>query len=242
MYTFKSRVRYSELNHQTETLDPYSIINYFQDCSTFHSEDLNRGISYLNSKNRIWLLTAWQLELQKPVGLGEDIIIGTWAYDFKGFYGYRNFIMKNEAEETIAIANSIWAYMDTQTGRPVKLSEDYPVTSGYGLEPPYPMNYADRKILLPQEYTLYPTFVVSKSNIDSYNHVNNGQYIKMAQEYLPEDFHVRSMRVEYRNQAVLKDKILPMVTMDQNSCTVVLADEAKKPYSIIEFSTLQKGM
>ena len=47
MYSFKSRVRYSELNHQTHTLDPYGIINYFQDCSTFQSEELNIGLEAL---------------------------------------------------------------------------------------------------------------------------------------------------------------------------------------------------
>ena len=40
MYTFHSRVRYSEIDADGHiTLD--NIINYMQDCSTFHSEDLD---------------------------------------------------------------------------------------------------------------------------------------------------------------------------------------------------------
>lgn len=235
MYSFNSRVRYSEINHRKGVLDCSSIINYFQDCSTFHSEDLNQGLSHLHSKNRLWLLNSWQLEIYKQAKLGDNITVGTWAYDFKGFYGYRNFIMKNERDEVLSAANSIWVYIDTAAGKPIKIPEDYPETSGYGMEPPYPMEPAERKIELPVHYTLYPSFQVVKSNIDVYNHVNNGQYIKLAEEYLPDDFLVKSMRAEYRNQAVLGSVIVPMVSSDNGHITIVLADETKKPYAIVQF-------
>jgi acyl-ACP thioesterase len=232
MYTFDSRIRYTELNHRTMTLDPSSIINYFQDCSTFQSEDLNLGLAYLQEKNRIWLMTSWQLQILKPASLGEYVTVGTWPYAFKGFYGYRNFILKNRAGELLAIADSIWAHLDTQTGTPIRVSEEQ---SGYVLEPPYPMEHTDRKIKLPEELTPCDPFPVIKSNIDSYNHVNNGQYIKMAEEFLPEDFTVSVMRVEYRKQAVLGDMIYPMISYHESCCCIALSDEAGKPYAIVEF-------
>ncbi|HWT75159.1 MAG TPA: acyl-ACP thioesterase domain-containing protein, partial [Mobilitalea sp.] len=126
------------MNHRKGTLEISSIINYFQDCSTFQSEDMNRGISYLQNSNRVWLLNSWQLEIYHPMCLGENITIGTWAYDFKGFYGYRNFVMKDHAGEVLAAANSIWVYLDTETGRPTRIPEDH---SGYEMLPPYPMDY-----------------------------------------------------------------------------------------------------
>ena len=39
MYTFQSQVRYSELDSDRK-LSIASIVDYFQDCSTFHSETL----------------------------------------------------------------------------------------------------------------------------------------------------------------------------------------------------------
>lgn len=233
MYTLQSRVRYSELNHQRGILDPSSIINYFQDCSTFQSEDMNRGLSYLQAKNKVWLLNSWQLEIKKSAHLGDCIVVGTWAYDFKGFYGYRNFIMKDEAERVIAVANSIWVYVDTNTGKPTRIPDDH---AGYVLEPPYPMELAGRKIELPDHMDILSPFAVTKSNIDSYNHVNNGQYIKMAEDYLPDAFMVESMRVEYRKQAIFGKNILPLISSDKHRYTIVLADEDKTPYAIVEFT------
>lgn len=231
MYSFNTRIRYSELNHQQGTLPCSSIINYFQDCSTFQSEDLNRGLSYLQSHNRVWLLNGWQLQIISPVHLGDVVAVGTWPYDFKGFYGYRNFIMKDSNEQVMAVANSIWVHMDTLTGKPAKIPKDV----GYTIEPPYPMEYGDRKVELPIDCVPQPTFQVKKSNIDSYNHVNNGQYIKMAEEYLPDHFLVQSMRVEYKSQAVLGDIIVPQISQKENCYTILLANEEDKPFAIIEF-------
>lgn len=92
MYIFESRVRYSEVTKE-QTLDLYAILNYFQDCSNFQSADLGVGVQYLTERSRAWLLSAWQVELIHLPRLFDPIIIGTWPYDFKGVYGYRNFIL-----------------------------------------------------------------------------------------------------------------------------------------------------
>ena len=39
MYTFDSRIRYSEVG-EDKRLTLISLVDYFQDCSTFQSEDL----------------------------------------------------------------------------------------------------------------------------------------------------------------------------------------------------------
>lgn len=233
MYTFDSRVRFSEINHHKGVLDLSSIINYYQDCSTFQSEDLNIGFDYLQSKNRVWLLNSWQVQIKNPVHLGDYVTIGTWPYDFNGCYGYRNFIMKNQDGIVLNVANSIWVYVDTLTGRPTRVPED---SAGYQIEAPFPMEYADRKIKLPDNMTNHPVFPVVKSNIDSYNHVNNGQYIKMAEEFLPEDFNVSAFRVEYKKQAVLSDIILPRTARYENLYIVALCNSMEQPYAIIEFT------
>lgn len=237
MYTFDSRIRYTELNHYTNTLDPSSIINYFQDCSTFQSEDLNLGLSYLEKKKRVWLLLAWNLHILRQAGLGDYIRVGTWPYAFKGFYGYRNFIMKDMKDNTLAIADSIWVYMDTENNCPIKVPED---NAGYVLEPAYPMEHMDRKISVPDQLVACPSFPVIKSNIDSYHHVNNGQYVKMAEMFLPDDFIVNNMRIEYRTQAVMGDIIYPKVNSLNDKYYVVLDSRESKPYAVVEFCGYRK--
>ncbi len=237
MYSMNCRVRYSELNHKTHTLDPYGIINYFQDCSTFQSESLNLGFKTLQEHKRAWILNSWQLHILSDIRLGDNITVSTWAHDFKGFFGHRNFLIKDDSNKDLAVANSIWIFMDTETGRPSRIPKD---NIGYKIHEAYPMEYLDRKILLPKNPKDYSPFPVVSSNIDSYKHVNNAQYVKMAQEFLPDDFKVNQMRVEYSKQARLGDTILPQVFIDGDLCIVNLANLKEEPYAIIEFKGIYK--
>lgn len=49
IYTFDSRVRYSETDHRG-TMTLTALMNYLQDCSTFQSEDIGLGVSMLREK------------------------------------------------------------------------------------------------------------------------------------------------------------------------------------------------
>ena len=90
IYEWKSRVRYSETGEDGR-LSLTGLINYFQDCSTFQSEEIGLGWKYLNERKRAWVLSSWQIELKRLPAMGENIAVRTWAHSFKGFYGGRNF-------------------------------------------------------------------------------------------------------------------------------------------------------
>ena len=55
-YEFDSRVRYSEIDHRG-TLTLPALINYFQDCSTFHSELAGLGMDRLKQDKKAWVLS-----------------------------------------------------------------------------------------------------------------------------------------------------------------------------------------
>jgi len=231
-YSFNSRIRFSEIGEDRQ-LTVNSIINYFQDCSNFHSEMLDLGIETLEKRQRAWMLSAWQININRRPVMGEEVTISTWPYDFKGFYGYRNFVLQTKSGEMIAYANSIWVYLNSVSGSPVRINPQE--VEGYGIEEKLDMEYAPRKIVIPQESSKKESFTVMRHHLDVYHHVNNGQYIQMAIEYIPADFQIRQLRAEYKNQAVLGSRIMPLVSCKEGIYTVILADEEKQPYAVIEF-------
>lgn len=237
MYSFSSRVRYSEVD-RNKKLDLSSIINYFQDCSTFQSEDQHVGISYLTEHSLAWMLSSWQIHVNRFPELGEHITASTWAYHFDSMYGYRNFTLTDSHNEVCAFANSIWILVDLNTGHPCRLSED--LVSAYPLEEQYPMEYVPRKIPLPKEYDEGQPIIVTSSNLDTNNHVNNGQYIKMAEDFLPDDFVIQQMRAEYRISARIGDVIIPRYTLSNTECTVALCHTNNKPYAVVQFTAAQE--
>ena len=58
MYQFQNRIRYSELDSSGRLRLP-ALLDYFQDCSIFHSEELGLGVEYLKEKEMIWALSSW---------------------------------------------------------------------------------------------------------------------------------------------------------------------------------------
>ena len=73
-----------------------------------------------------------------------------------------------------------------------------------------------------------------KYHIDTNQHVNNGRYVGMAQEYLQEEKQVWKMREEYRKAAIYGDTIYPYVKEQEKVTVVNMADGEGNPYAIIE--------
>ena len=231
MYCFDSRVRYSEVDSKG-AVKMNAILDYFQDCSSFQAEELGVGLSYMAEQGLVWVLTCWQVELKRYPVFGEKIQVSTWPYDFKGFFGYRNYTMKGEGEELLACANSIWALLDIESKKPVRVPEE--MTDAYEFFPRLPMEPGSRKVVLPEGMEAKEPCPVHKYHIDTNQHVNNGKYICMAQEYLPSGFHTGRMKAEYRKAAVYGDMIYPYAIQGENKITVNLADVQGNPYAVIE--------
>ena len=69
---------------------------------------------------------------------------------------------------------------------------------------------------------------------------DDGKYILVAEEYLPEQVFVCGLRAEYRKAAMLGDMLYPVVTIEEKQITVTLADEKGASYAIICFQIQKK--
>ena len=233
MYRFDSRVRYSEVDSEGR-LSLESLLDYFQDCSTFQSEDLGIGVAYLAKRKLAWVLSAWQIVVGRYPGLGERVSVGTEPYELKGFVGYRNFLMDGEGGERLAWGNSVWTLVDMESARPVKATER--MQEAYGLGERLDMDYAPRKIALPQgEGSRREAVEIKRHHLDTNRHVNNGQYVRLAMEYLEEGRFVRQMRAEYKKQALLGERLYPVVYRGDGVTAVSLEQADGKPYCVVEF-------
>ncbi len=233
MYRFDSRVRYSETD-ENGTLSVTAAVNYLQDCSTFQSEDMGKGIEYLKEHGKAWWLSSWQILFDRCPRLGEPITIATYPYDFKGIYGYRNFMILDEKGEYLVRANSIWFLYDLNAGRPARVTEED--VRGYGIhEEPLKMEYASGHLPPLKEYEEMGTVDVAHHHIDTNHHVNNAKYAEIAAEFLPEGFRTEELRVEYRKAAVLGDRIVPRVGRQPGEVTVELRSPEGERYAAVWF-------
>ncbi|MCR5144857.1 MAG: acyl-[acyl-carrier-protein] thioesterase [Lachnospiraceae bacterium] len=230
MYTFKSRVRFSECD-SSGVMTWVALINYLQDCCTMQAEDLDIGIDYLKENNMGWFLTNWDVSVIKMPCIGEEISITTWPYKFAGFIGFRNFEVKNSADEVIAYADSIWILMNLDKQAPTRLPDV--MQEKYTKEPALATNDMIRKLKANEAGELALEFVVDKMYLDTNFHMNNSYYVQGAIEAAGnESFH--RLAVEYKKSAQYQDVVRCMVADIEGGRQVDMVDAAGEAYAVVQ--------
>ncbi len=237
MYSYDFRVGFSQSDDSRLMTLP-AIIDMFQDSSCFHSDDLGVGFDYLLPLDMVWILNYWEVEILRRPKYGERLFVGTFPYDFKGFFGYRNFCLQTVGEdgtagEMIVKANSLWLLMDWKNMRPAKVTDK--MISAYDIEPKLDMTYSSRKISIPDvPGQKLESVIVGRQHLDSNGHVNNGQYIKIAMSSLTYPDTLKRLRAEYREQAHLNDEIIPVLYKTDSEMVVKLTGVSGNTYMLAE--------
>lgn len=244
MYDYSHRVGFSQCGAD-RVMSITAMMDVLQDASIFHSEDLGVGYSRLDLDKLIWVVNYWEINISRMPQLCEYITVGTFPYDFKGCFGYRNFYIKDEQGEFLVKANTLWTLLDGNAMRPARTPQD--IKDAYTIEPKLDMSYSSRKVVMPEdvETVSQATITVSNQHLDGNGHVNNGQYVKLVVAAIENAYEdkvrsreflssVKSIRVDYRKQALLGDIICPVVAKSKEGIFVSLNDEEGNPYSVAQ--------
>ena len=241
MYEFDARVRYSETD-ETQNITITALVNYLQDCSTFHSADVGLTVDHLNELRRAWLLSYWDIYIDRMPRLYETISVGTSPHEFRGVLAHRNFWIKDKDGNFLLKADSLWFSFDTERMRPVKIEENMIAPFGE-INNVLELPESDRKVTVPEELTTGEAIRIEKHHIDTNHHVNNAQYLQIADDVLTAategkvHFTKGRIRAEYKKAAVLGDIMIPKYgTTESDSAVVSLQNEAGEVFCNIEFS------
>lgn len=234
MYTYEMNAGYSVMDASLHMTVP-AILDCFQDAAIFEAENGRITMEYLYNRHIVWVLSSWQIVIDRRPGLNERIKIATSPYDFKGFLGYRNFTLTGGEDDVIVRAASIWTLVDTEKHCPAKLTPE--MQDAYEMAPKLAMEYAPRKIVLLGDGEEQEHFKVRKYQIDSNQHMNNVEYVRLAMETIPDEAKIRELRVEYRKAALFGDEVTVIVTKAEDKYQVILRDTEGGIYAVVEFTT-----
>ena len=205
MYEMSTRVRYSQVDGEGYLTLP-ALFDLLQDVATFHSQDLGYDIRYLKEVGCGWFVTDYQLALEKDTPyIGDHLRLQTWGYRFRGMFGMRNMLVLREDGSIYARVNSIWVYMDLRRMLPARIPDR--MIADYGLEPALDYPWPARKIKPLEDFAECAAFTVTALQLDSNGHMNNTHFVAAAWKQLPEGFEPGLIRVEYKKQAMLGDRL-----------------------------------
>ena len=238
MYSYDTRIRYSECAGDRQLTIP-ALINLFQNCSSFHSEDVGVGIDYVTERDGAWFILNWQIDIDRLPSFCDRVKVCTVPYEFKGLFGSRNFWLEDEQGNILVKAATLWSYMNIKTLRPMK--PDAQQLERYSLGERLDMEYLPRKIALPEGLKKGEPIEVRPDMIDTNNHVNNGQYINIAMALMAQGEPVKAghpvkrMLAEYKKSAVMGDTFHPYTGLVDGRYYVCLKDGADNINVIVVF-------
>ncbi|MCQ4637911.1 thioesterase [Anaerovorax odorimutans] len=193
------------------TLRLSAAVDFMQDCCCFQLDSEKQLTEYFQKHHITMFLISRQIDLLKPAFYGDRLSIRTSIYQLRSSYGYRNTLIYSQSGELLIASYAGGAFVSLDKGGSTVMPRD--ILATVPLDAKFPdMEYLPRKVAVPKESAerTFEQTPVLRHYIDHNHHVNNARYIDIAQEYLPEDFTVKTCRIEYKTAAKYGDQIIPV--------------------------------
>ncbi|QQO10133.1 acyl-[acyl-carrier-protein] thioesterase [Breznakiella homolactica] len=234
MYTLDNRVCTSHTDAEGR-LKLVSAIDMMQDCSQMWMESEPVLELYFRDNRISQMLVSRQIDVIRLPLYGEKLRVSTSVYECRDFYGYRNTVIYDENGEPCVVSWSTGVFVSLEQEKIVRIPGT--VFDQVVMDEKVEMEYLGKKISLPDvPAENHPPVHVRRHDIDFNRHMNNAKYVQIAWEYLPRDFTVSRMRIEYKTAAKYGDVLHPrMVTGIPGKIFVVLTNSEESPYAVMEF-------
>lgn len=222
---------------KNKEMKEFSIVNALQDIEGLHIENLLEFSKYLNENNLGVFLLYRQIDIIGKPKFGTKIKLETYPYNTTSISGYRHISINDENGQLLVMTNSFGAFVDLETYLPARIPKSV-IKTILDREQSDLMDCLPRKIdHLEKDGLLINSFMVKRSNIDRYNHVNNAFYIEFALDSFKEEFNYNRIRAEYKKSYQINDEVKVFLNIDKKRHkTVILKDQNNNVNAIIEFT------
>lgn len=184
-------------------LRPSAVLVYFEETSGLHMRSVGRSLDEMHIKEkRGFILSRIGIVFHNPVAAYSEITVNTFTGASAGFSSPRYFEMFADGEKA-AEATSIWALVDLESRRPIKISE-----FDFGFEhEERELEGIPTRVSIPKttEFAVVGKREIRYSDIDYNGHMNNTKYPDMLMDYIPnpETAVLHSMVLSFRHEATL---------------------------------------
>lgn len=185
-------------------LTPTGYLRYMQDASNCHMEAVGPSYDELLEKHLSFVLSRQRLQVYEPVFSHDEIKVTTWATVSHGVSFERCYRIEKEGR-TVAEVSSVWALLNTETGRLCRASES---GISYGSDEPIAMEMP-RRLLAPDSLERLGERTVSYTDTDKNMHMNNTKYADLVWGFM-KDFEkkrVKTLDIMYVGEAPLGETL-----------------------------------
>ena len=234
----KYRIQVRDTRKNTKATNK-GLLGLMEDVASLHSSKVGFGIYDMPKTNLTWLLLGWNLKVYSRPQIEEIVNVKTWSRKIEKYYAYRDFEIRNQEGELLAVATSKWILIDPKNRKVTKV-EDF-IIDAYEPETEYHVFDDENidKLRIPDDYDSILEYELARRDIDLYNHMHNLYYLDLAYEALPEKVYeedeFNNIRIVYKREIKPGSKIKCMYKEQNNKNVVVIRNkESNILHSIIE--------
>ena len=188
--TYETRWHDTDANR---VLRPGAMLTYFEETADRHIRSAGKSLDEMRDEDKVgFILSRMTMMFYRSVPADVMITVETWTSEGRGFSTERSFRAK-VGDEIVAEATSMWALVDVEARRPVKI-ENAPFEFRHEL--PLVLD-APTRVAIPRDLILEKVGErrIAYSDIDYNMHMNNTRYPDMLCDFMPDMAGKRMSRV-----------------------------------------------
>lgn len=205
------KIRTSECDKNMKLM-PAVVLDLFQEVAARHCEKFNLDSPELIRKHNYgWILSSLAIDFKKHPSWPEKVDVETWAKNLTGFKASRDYAISDIQGENIINGTSIWALLDLEKRRPVKIdtiASEMKVNSGVDA-----VSRKPGRVRLPEDLNYNESDIkVNVGNIDMNGHACNIEYISWLYQNTDKEYlklnELESLNISYIDEAYLGDDLI----------------------------------
>lgn len=223
---------------------PSAILETMQETAGTHAHLLGCGRDRLLEDNIIWVISRSEVQMQRHPVIGERVRIETFPMQGRRFFFPRFFIFRDEQDNQIGCAGTLWVLLDLTTRRmatseavAAMLPENADLTPPLALPRavPRPADGAERVLTRLPVYT----------DLDINGHVNNTRYADWLCDALGVDVlrqnDLSSLHINYTAE-VLPDRELTLCLLQSGEQYYLSGNHGDKQHFEIGGTLIARGL
>lgn len=201
------------------------ILSALEDAGCKHSEVAGIGITNINETKKTWVILSWRVEILSRPEFNSNLIVKTWSRKMDKLYAYRDYNVVDENNNLIARGTSKWILVNYETGRILKLNDE--ISDKFTSENKRAFD-EDSEIKLDFDFKIInrECCKISKSQIDLNHHLNNINYLDLAEEVLSESIDTyNEIQILYKKQIVLGEEVYAYNCQGEDARYIIISDQ-----------------
>jgi medium-chain acyl-[acyl-carrier-protein] hydrolase len=174
------------------------LCRFLQETAWQAATDLGFGYASLESRNLVWILSRFAVQVHRYPDWEDEIIVQTWPAGIEKLFAFREFRVLHRGEEC-ARGSSAWLTVDQQKRRPRPM-KDLLDGSLFQDQPRMMPEHLGRLPVPDSHSTAFTPYTrqVVFSDLDRHAHVNNVKYIEWILDAFPCDWFSRNELAEFQ--------------------------------------------